>query len=307
MGESDTRAVVPGTAAPPSVMLEAVADYLDHALLVEGKSAATVRAYRSDLHSLVGTMHSWSDVTLSALRAWLATAVEQGKTRATLARRTAAARAFCAWAVRQGHLQANPAARLVSPRTGRSLPRVLEANDAAALVEQSTAAAGPEAARDRAMLEMLYATGMRVAELVGLDPADVDLNRCTARVLGKGDKQRIVPFGAEATQALREWLAVRDKFAKPQETALFVGVRGTRINQRQVRRVVERAAKASGASGVTPHGLRHAAATHLLDGGADLRVVQEVLGHSSLQTTQIYTHVSVDRLTAAYRQAHPRA
>lgn len=307
MGESDEKAVRSETMAPPSAIYEAVNDYLDHAMLVEGKSPATIRGYRSDLQNLVADMVGWEDVTLSALRAWLAAAVEQGKSRATIARRTAAVRAFCAWALRQGYLQTNPAARLVSPRTVRSLPRVLEAFDAAELVEQPLAGNGTELVRDRAMLEMLYATGIRVAELVGLDPEDVDLQRGTARVLGKGNKERMVPFGRPASEALQRWLQVRHELASDGESALFVGVRGKRINQRQVRRVVERAASTIGARGVTPHGLRHAAATHLLDGGADLRVVQEVLGHSSLQTTQIYTHVSVDRLTKAYRQAHPRA
>lgn len=159
------------------------------------------------------------------------------------------------------------------------------------------------------MLELLYATGMRVGELTGLNLSDIDLARGLARVTGKGNKQRVVPFGREATLALNEWLEFgRSELANGKaEDAVFVGSRGGRIDQRQVRRVVERAGQRAGVSDISPHTLRHTAATHMLEGGADLRVVQEMLGHSSLQTTQIYTHVSAQRLKNVYDQAHPRA
>ncbi|WJZ03025.1 tyrosine recombinase XerC [Corynebacterium freiburgense] len=307
MGESDEKAVSLETAAPPSALLEALEDFLEHLLLVEGKSPATIRAYRSDLYTLLAQISTWDELTLTRLRAWLAEAVDMQKSRATLARRTAAVRAFCTWALRRGYLAHNPAARLATPKHGRTLPRILNVRDAAKLVEEAVEGEGPEQRRDIAMLELLYATGMRVAELAGLDPSDIDLVRQTARVLGKGNKERIVPFGDAATHALQDWLDVRKELAVEGEPALFVGVRGKRIDQRQVRRIVERAGVGTGNQGVTPHTLRHAAATHLLDGGADLRIVQEVLGHSSLQTTQIYTHVSAERLKAAYNQAHPRA
>ena len=162
--------------------------------------------------------------------------------------------------------------------------------------------------RDSAILELLYASGMRVAELVRLDLSDIDFYRGTLHVTGKGDKQRVVPFGHAADDALRQWIEKgRGQLAEEGTKAVFVGSRGGRIDQRQVRRIVDRAAKVSGAQGLTPHGVRHSSATHLLEGGADLRVVQELLGHSSLNTTQIYTHVSAQRLQRVYNQAHPRA
>lgn len=298
-------------------------DFAEYALLVLGRSENTVRGYRADLAQLAGCADTFADFTLDALRAWLAQAVREGKSRSTLARRTAAVRAFSTWAYKQGYLAEDVAARLVTPKVNRPLPTVLRPDTAEAVVAGRVAGrgdesgGGPEALRDVAMLELLYATGIRVGELTGLDVADVDLSRGVAKVTGKGDKQRVVPFGAPAADAVRRWLdSGRPELVghgrEPGQTdeaggALFVGNRGKRIDQRQVRRVVERAAQAAGAAGVSPHSLRHSAATHLIEGGADLRVVQELLGHSSMQTTQIYTHVSAQRLKAVYDRAHPRA
>ena len=301
--------------------LQAAADdFAEYALLVLGRSQNTVRGYRADLAQLAGCADTFDDFTLDALRAWLAQAVQEGKSRSTLARRTAAVRAFSTWAYKQGYLAEDAAARLVTPKVNRPLPTVLRPDTAEAVVAERAPERGgeggsrPEALRDLAMLELLYATGIRVGELTGLNVADVDLSRGVAKVTGKGDKQRVVPFGAPAAAAVRYWLNTgRPQLvrhggeAEDAGGALFVGSRGKRIDQRQVRRVVERAAQAAGAAGVSPHSLRHSAATHLLEGGADLRVVQELLGHSSMQTTQIYTHVSVQRLKAVYDQAHPRA
>lgn len=296
-----------GMGGPARQVAEAVEDFAEQQLLVAGRSPATVRGYRSDLLNLAAGISTFADFTLNNLRAWLAEAVVEGKSRATLARRTASARAFSTWAVRQGHLESDVAARLVTPKVNRSLPKVLGESQAGELMGNSASADEPEFLRDSAMLELLYATGIRVGELCGLDITDVDLPGRTARVTGKGDRQRVVPFGHAAGDALRQWLDQgRDEFARETD-ALFVGVRGGRIDPRQVRRVVSRAATVTGAAGLTPHSLRHTAATHLLEGGADLRIVQEMLGHSSLQTTQIYTHVSAQRLREAYRQAHPRA
>lgn len=307
MGESDEKAVSLETVVPPSAIAESLCDFLEHLHLVEGRSQATIRAYRSDLEPLVAGMSTWDDCTLTELRAWLAVGVDEGKSRATLARRTAAARAFCAWAFRQGYLDHNPAARLATPKAARKLPRVPSVHDVENLVEESPQAEGAARLRDLAMQELLYATGMRVAELTGLDPHDINLDRNTVRVLGKGNKERVVPFGTAAAEAIEHWLAVRAEIAQDGESALFVGDRGKRIDQRQVRRIVSRAGRQTGSQGATPHTLRHAAATHLLEGGADLRIVQEILGHSSLQTTQIYTHVSAERLKTAFNDAHPRA
>ncbi|GAA0202460.1 tyrosine recombinase XerC [Corynebacterium riegelii] len=311
-----------------SQLQAAVEDFAEYATLVQGRSANTVRGYRADLALLQGRIDTFAQFTLDNLRLWLADAVAQGKARSTLARRTAAVRAFSTWAYKQGHIDTDVAARLVTPKITRPLPAVLRAETAASMleqveqVEQQDRGEGvggdgggvdkqkaPEMLRDAAMLELLYATGMRVGELTGLDVGDVDLNRGLAKVTGKGNKQRMVPFGEQASRAVRDWLNHgRAELAHEDAgDALFVGSRGKRIDQRQVRRVVERAADNAGASDITPHSLRHSAATHLLEGGADLRVVQELLGHASLQTTQIYTHVSAQRLKNVYDQAHPRA
>lgn len=287
----------------------AVEDFAEHAELVLGRSPNTVKGYVSDLSSLAGYADTFQDFTLDALRTWLADALRDGKSRSTLARRTAAARAFSTWAYRQGYIDADHAARLKAPKLTRSLPNVVRGERAAELVEADTAddAHPAEHLRDRAMLELLYATGMRVGELTGLDMEDVDMARGLARVTGKGNKQRVVPFGQAASLAVNEWLELGRGELAGDTAALFVGSRGRRIDQRQVRRVVDRAGARAGVADVSPHTLRHTAATHLLEGGADLRQVQELLGHSSLQTTQIYTHVSAQRLKHVYDQAHPRA
>lgn len=287
----------------------AVDDFAEYAELVLGRSPNTVKGYVSDLRSLEGYAETFGTFTLDALRLWLADALTAGKSRSTLARRTAAARAFSTWAYRQGYIDADVAARLKAPTVNRALPTVVKGERATELVEADTADDGhpAEYLRDRAMLELLYATGMRVGELTGLDIGDVDLTRGLAHVTGKGNKQRVVPFGDEAAAAVSEWLEFGRSELVGDTRAMFVGSRGKRIDQRQVRRVVERAGLRAGVEHVSPHTLRHTAATHMLEGGADLRVVQEMLGHTSLQTTQIYTHVSAQRLKRVYDQAHPRA
>mgnify|MGYP002712180883 FL=1 len=287
----------------------AVDDFADYAELVLGRSPNTVKGYVADLRSLDGYAATFDQFTLDTLRLWLADALTADKSRSTLARRTAAARAFSAWAYRQGYIDTDAAARLKAPKINRALPTVVKGERASELVETDTDDDGHRAedVRDRAMLELLYATGMRVGELTGLDIGDVDLARGLAHVTGKGNKQRVVPFGDKAAAAVAEWLELgRDQLAGDTR-AVFVGSRGKRIDQRQVRRVVERAGQRAGVEHVSPHTLRHTAATHMLEGGADLRVVQEMLGHTSLQTTQIYTHVSAQRLKRVYDQAHPRA
>lgn len=292
--------------AQQSQLGEAVEDFAEHSRLVLGRSAATVRGYRSDLLDLAVHVPTFRQFTLTALRAWLALAVSEGKSRATLARRTASVRAFSGWALKQGHIDTDVAARLVSPKVNRPLPDVLTAGQAGEFVGNASSRDETEFLRDSAMLELLYATGVRVAELSGMDIKDLDMTRRTVRVLGKGDKERVVPFGRAAADAVEQWLRNGRPELAGDTPALFVGVRGGRIDPRQVRRVVEKAGQVTGQR-VSPHGLRHTAATHLLEGGADLRVVQEMLGHSSLQTTQIYTHVSAERLKEVYGRAHPRA
>ena len=296
-----------------------LADYLRHLRAQRNLAEHTVRAYRADLVNLFSHLDrlgvaSLAKVDLRALRSWLAKQHTLGHARTTLQRRAAAARVFFAWAHETGRATTDPAANLRSPKSMRVLPPTLEQATAARMLDEAIATAretgGPVAARDVALLELLYSTGVRVSELCGLDIDDLDRQRCVVRVLGKGSKERTVPVGAPAVRAVEAWLAN----ARPQlitgdsGQAMFLGERGKRIDPRVVRRIVHRSLRVTeGAPDLGPHGLRHAMATHLLEGGADLRSVQEMLGHASLATTQIYTHVTNERLRAAFEQAHPRA
>lgn len=295
----------------------AVAAFADYLTLERGMSEHTVRAYTSDLRSLLAfalgpeaAEFEPAALTLVSLRAWLADAAT-GLSRATLARRAATARAFTAWAHRTGLLSSDVGARLASSRSPNALPTVIDAPAAARLLDtaRSIAADGGAArVRDWAALELTYASGLRVSEVTGLDLGDIDFSRRTARVEGKGRKERVVPFGIPAEQALRMWLTERARLAGPEAgAALFVGERGRRLDPRMLRTAVHRLTAVAGVKDLAPHGLRHSAATHLLEGGSDLRSVQELLGHASLSTTQRYTHVSPERLRAVYSQAHPRA
>jgi len=281
-----------------------------------GASEHTVRAYVGDVAALAAFLEldddaTWTDVTLADLRAWLAHQAAEGKSRTTLARRGAAVRAFFAWAHRVGLVEHNPAARLASARASVTLPQVLDVDQASRLLDVARDHAESTDAidvRDWSMAELLYATGIRVGELTGIDIGDLDLNERTVRVLGKGGKERVVPFGVPAQLALGAWIERgRDSFSREGSSALFVGRKGARVDQRQVRAVIHDLALRAGVPDVAPHALRHSAATHLLEGGSDLRSVQEVLGHASLATTQRYTHVTADRLRHAYELAHPRA
>ncbi|WP_371856769.1 tyrosine recombinase XerC [Gandjariella thermophila] len=250
---------------------------------------------------------------LATLRSWLAAQRAAGASRATLARRAAAARTFTAWAAHSGHLPADPGLRLAAPAVRRGLPPVLRAEQADELMRAAEAGAeqaNPVALRDQAVVELLYATGVRVAELCGLDIDDIDYSNRVVRVSGKGGRERAVPFGVPAERAVRRWLSEgRSALVKPASpAALFLGARGGRLDPRTARRVVHQAVAAvPGAADIGPHGLRHSAATHLLEGGADLRSVQELLGHATLATTQLYTHVTVERLKAIHDRTHPRA
>jgi integrase/recombinase XerC len=304
----------PGDAAE---LAPAVAEHLDrflrHLELERGRSPHTVRAYRGDLTTLLRGLRELDVLDLGVLRSWLAGQHAAGAGRSTLARRAAAARTFTAWARRSGLVEVDAGARLSSPRPRPELPTVPDAEQTAAVLDAvgSGAAQGdPVALRDQLVLELLYATGMRVGELCGLDLADVDADRRTLRVLGKGDRERSVVYGVPAASALRRWTAEgRPALVRPgSPRALLLGARGGRLDPRVARTVVHRAlASVPGAPDVGPHGLRHAAATHMLEGGADMRYVQELLGHAKLATTQLYTHVTVERLKVVHEQAHPRA
>jgi integrase/recombinase XerC len=299
----------------PPALAEALAGYEEHLTAQRDLSAHTVRGYVSDVVSLLDHLArrggTGVDVLdLSVLRGWLAQGRTRGHSRSTTARHAAAARSFTAYLRRAGLTEEDAGQRLVSPKARRSLPDVLAADQARAVVDSAAGAEEPAGLRDAVVLELLYASGIRVSELVGLDVDDVDRGRRLLRVLGKGRKERSVPYGVPAEAALDAWLTRgRPALATPHSgPALLLGVRGGRLDAREARRIVHAAvAAAPGAPDVGPHGLRHSAATHVLEGGADLRSVQELLGHASLATTQIYTHVTVERLRAVHAQAHPRA
>ena len=304
--------------ALPESMAKVLADYERHLTSERDLTAHTVRAYLGDLTGLLdhATRLGLSDVTeldLRTLRSWLAKQQTMGKSRTTIARRATAARVFTAWLARTGRAPTDAGASLGSPKKHKSLPPVLRADEAADLIRAAADRAddgSPVGLRDVAMLELLYATGIRVGELVGLDIDDLDTQRQVVRVFGKGRKERSVPYGRPAARAVDRWLTAGRPALRVEGAgaALFLGARGRRIDQRAVRELVHRRiADVPGAPDMGPHGLRHTAATHLLEGGADLRSVQELLGHASLATTQLYTHVTTDRLRQAYRQAHPRA
>jgi integrase/recombinase XerC len=324
-----------GAGPLPRLLAAALAEFERELRAGRALSPHTVRAYCGDITGLLEYAHrggvtSPGDLELGLLRGWLASQHESGAARATLARRGAAARTFTAFAHRRGWLANDPGPLLGTLKTRRSLPHVLRQDEMASILggldagsvqaesdQSEQAAAGPadvlEVAvglRDAAILELFYATGIRVSELCGLDVSGADHGRRTIRVIGKGNKERTVPVGIPALRAVVRWqhdgrpvLAAEGSGA-----ALFLGVRGGRLDPRTARRIVHTRLRAAGASReVGPHGIRHTAATHLLEGGADLRSVQEILGHSSPATTQIYTHVSIERLKSSYRQAHPRA
>jgi len=281
----------------------------------------TVEAYLGDLRSLLDYLGlGWQvaparlgeELTQRRIRSWLADTLARGGARSTIARHTAAIRNFTAWAVREEILACDPAAALTSPRADQRLPAVLDESDTRLLINLARSEAlegGPAQVRSWAILEITYACGLRVSEVCALDVSSLNRETLTVRVLGKGNKERVVPYGAPAAHALDHWL-VR---ARPQLVtassgeALFLGDRGGRIDPRVVRSMVHKMAAKAQVHDIAPHGLRHSTATHLLQGGADLRAVQEMLGHASLSTTQRYTHVDSARLSAIYRRAHPRA
>ncbi len=302
----------------PEAFARVLGEYERHLVAERDLTPHTVRAYVADVAGMLdhaARMGHTEPATLDlrTLRSWLARQQSSGRSRTTLARRATAARVFTGWLARTERIPADVGASLGSPKAHRPLPAVLRADEARELIRAAAELAddgSPVGIRDVAMLELLYATGIRVGELVGLDLDDVDRERNVVRVFGKGRKERTVPFGHPAAAALERWLAEGRPRLRVEGAgaALFLGARGRRIDQRAVRTLVHRRiAEVPGAPDIGPHGLRHTAATHLLEGGADLRSVQELLGHASLATTQLYTHVTTDRLRRAYQQAHPRA
>ncbi|HVR19938.1 MAG TPA: tyrosine recombinase XerC [Polyangiaceae bacterium] len=298
-----------------------IARFRDHLAFERRASAHTVLAYGKDLDELLAFVRErqggavrLADIDKLALRSWLGE-LSRRVASTSLARKLSSVRAFYAWLEREGLTRDNPAALLKSPKLRRKLPKFLSADQAADVVEAPLAAAGAEAERlrDAAMLEMLYGSGLRVSELVGLEIEHLALEREEVRVLGKGKKERIVPIGSKARAALGTYLERRPELRHPRTgqqdpRSLFLGRYGTRLGVRRVQTLVQRyGALGSGRGDLHPHALRHSCATHLLEGGADLRAIQELLGHTSLATTQRYTHVSLDQLVAVYDRAHPMA
>lgn len=303
-------------------MIESVGDqWGEYLRLSRRMSEHTIDAYLGDLRALLDYVGLRWDapagefgqaLTHRSIRSWLAHTLASGGARSTIARHTAAIRNFTAWAVREQILANDPAAALTSPRADQRLPTSLDESEARTLINLARAEAVDGSAaqmRAWAILELTYACGLRVSEVCALDVSSLNREALTVRVLGKGNKERVVPYGPPAREALDHWL-VRGRpqlVTQSSGEALFLGDRGGRIDPRVVRSMVHRMATKAGVHDVAPHGLRHSTATHLLQGGADLRAVQEMLGHASLSTTQRYTHVDTARLSAIYQRAHPRA
>ena len=297
-----------------------VEDFVKYLAVEKNRSSNTIRTYRTDLELFLQFasnqgLKKLTELELNTFRLWLADQKEKGSSNSTISRRSSTARVFSTWAFQKGLIESDPAIRLISPKVNKTLPKVLGQKQATALMQTAAILEDEENSmalrmRDHAILEVLYSSGIRVGELTGLDIKDLDFTRCTMRVIGKGNKERVVPFGQPAKDALRSYLdKSRLEFINEKSgNALFVGSRGKRLDTRQVRRIVTSAIlRVEGAPDISPHDLRHSAATHMLEGGADLRIVQELLGHSSLATTQKYTHVTIERLREVFANAHPRA
>jgi integrase/recombinase XerC len=296
-----------------------IGDFLDHLHYERNVSDNTISAYRDDLESFVKFLCNdyftmardlidLRRVDHLAIRSYLAHLGRRKLARSSMAQHLSALRSFFKYLMREGVVEANPARVVASPKREKQLPSVMQTSEVALLIEQADPST-TLGARDRAFLELLYASGLRISELVGIDLDDFDLRAKLVKVHGKGSKERIVPFGSKAQEAVRAWLAVRGELARdPDEQALFVNYRGARITTRSIRRLFDRyLRKAALRAGISPHTMRHSFATHLLNAGADLRGIQELLGHSSLSTTQKYTHLNDWELIAVYKKAHPRA
>jgi integrase/recombinase XerC len=294
-------------------MHTAVARFLKYMAVERNASAYTVKSYREDLAALVeyltsvhGRLPAPGEITVLDLRGYVAALSESGYAKASIARHLAALRGFFRFGQREGWAKTNPAKPLRSPRQARNLPHFLSAEEIGRLLEAPNAE-DPMGLRDRAILETMYSAGLRVSEAVGLNDGDLDLTAGVLRVRGKGRRERMAPIGTYAVNALKHWLRAR-KIEADASAPVFVNRFGRRLTTRSVARMLEKYLKLTGLDRRTsPHSLRHSFATHLLDRGADIRSVQELLGHKSLTTTQIYTHVGPEALRKAYAKAHPRA
>ncbi len=298
----------------PTWFSKPLAQFENHLRNARGCSLHTVRAYAADIQHLLAFAHSLGLTRLSSLdtqlfRRWLAARQTENPARASLARRVSSVRAFTAWAHQADLLEADYGRSLRGPAVIHNPPVVLRVEQVETLIATVSRDQTPVAVRDTAVIELLYSTGVRISELCGLDLDCLDFNRNIVKVMGKGAKERFVPCGLPAVRAVERYLAqTRGSFAAANSgDAVFLGVRGNRLHPSSVQRLLQKWSKKANIPSLTPHDLRHAAATHVLDGGADLRSVQELLGHSSINSTQIYTHVTSARLKSAFEQAHPRA
>ena len=299
---------------------DVVKNFVTYLEIEKNRSPNTVRTYKTDLElflefaSATG-IKNLDSLELNTFRLWLADQKKKGSSNSTISRRSSTFTVLSTWEFQKGLIKTDPAVRLISPKVNRTLPNVLAQKQASNLMQTASNLDDEENSvtirmRDHAVLEVLYSSGIRVSELTGLDIKDLDFTRCTMRVIGKGNKERVVPFGQPAKEAIQTYLTkARTELANEKSgNALFLGTRGKRLDTRQVRRILTNAiARVEGLVNVSPHDLRHSAATHMLEGGADLRIVQELLGHSSLATTQKYTHVTIERLREVFANAHPRA
>ena len=301
-------------------MKEAIDKFLNYLAVERGFSQNTIAAYGNDLHQLAGfiegeaarrgTIPPWAGFDRQSMLSYLTDLKERRYAATTVARKVAAIKSFFSFLVAEGMLRDNPTRDVPSPRVGKSLPKPISISQARLLLEQTTKRSTPEAKRDRAMLELLYATGMRVSELVSLNLADVDTEGGYVRCLGKGHKERLIPIHSRAALALKEYLTeARPHLAySDEEQALFLNRRGDRLTRQGLWQILKGYAKSAELGvEITPHTLRHSFATHMLSGGADLRSVQELLGHANISTTQVYTHLTTEHIRRAYEKSHPRA
>ncbi|ADJ26278.1 tyrosine recombinase XerD [Dehalogenimonas lykanthroporepellens BL-DC-9] len=297
-----------------------VDNFLNYLMVEKGFSGNTRDAYHNDLYQLAdfstrclrqrGDQDLWDNFNRQDMLSYLLDLKERNYAVTTVVRKLAAAKSFFSFLLEENKIRQNPTDNIESPKVGKPLPDAISVQQVKALLEQPTLAGGPEAKRDRAMLELLYASGMRVSELIGLDLADVDCDEEQVRCFGKGNKERIIPIHPQAARIVSEYIEeVRPRLVRSNdEKALFLNRRGERLTRQGLWQILKEYAVAAGLNGqVTPHTLRHSFATHMLNGGADLRSVQELLGHANISTTQIYTHLTSDHIRRAYDSAHPRA
>jgi len=296
-----------------------LAEFLDYLRIEKNRSENTLRSYQTDLELLMEFLTNkgvsdWNKSTTDLIKEWVIDLKRKHISNTTIARRISSVKVFFGFLVKRNLIEINPTLKLISPKLNKVLPNVLGQKQAEQLLTQAANIEVEEEIeevriRDYAILEVLYSTGIRVSELVGLNLEDINFSNLTLKVLGKGRKERIVPFGIPARDAIDKYLdESRNKFNNKNINALFLGQRGNRLNVRQVRRILNKAmAQIENGKEISPHDLRHSAATHMLEAGADLRIVQELLGHSSLATTQKYTHVTIERLREVFANAHPRA